>query len=170
MTTRLLKLGGLLAMLAILGKFYAVPAIAQAARAALVQDRDNPARAAFSVLAPVDPIAGAASPAVPAGQRSMTTSIEIHALAGPSLNCGVEMLAPGHHAFYNLSPIPAFFTASESNIKPASEQYSGTFPFQIALDPGQSIQTNLACEDASGAVQKFSGAEVSFSGYLISIP
>jgi hypothetical protein len=166
----LLTLAGALALLAVLGKFYAVPALAQAARAALVQDRDNPARAAFSTLVPIDPTAGAASPAVPTGQRTITTSIEFHALTAPNLNCGVEVIAPGQHAFYNLNPIPGFLTTSEANLKPATEQYSGTFPFQIALDPGQNIQTNLACEDNSGGIQKFSTAEAAFSGYTISIP
>src|SRR4051794_5555369 len=49
MKNRLLTLAGALALAAVLGKFYAVPALAQV-RAALVQDRDNPARSYYQTL------------------------------------------------------------------------------------------------------------------------
>ena len=43
MRDRTLQLAGILAMLAVIGKYYAVPVLAQV-RAALVQNRDEPAR------------------------------------------------------------------------------------------------------------------------------
>ena len=42
MKSNLLTLAGTLALVAVLGKFYAIPAVAQVTRAALVQDRDSP--------------------------------------------------------------------------------------------------------------------------------
>lgn len=53
MKNRLLTLAGALALLAVLGKFYAQPVMAQV-RAALVQDVDQPARAPFQAVVPVN--------------------------------------------------------------------------------------------------------------------
>ncbi len=53
MKNRLLTLAGALALVAVLGKFYAQPVMAQV-RAALVQDVDQPARAPFQAVVPVN--------------------------------------------------------------------------------------------------------------------
>jgi len=53
MKNKLLTLAGALALLAVLGKFYAPPVLAQV-RAALVQDVDQPARAPFQVTVPIN--------------------------------------------------------------------------------------------------------------------
>src|SRR5258706_15121720 len=47
MKNRILTLAGILALVAVLGKFYAVPAIAQAVRAAVVKNIDEPGRSPF---------------------------------------------------------------------------------------------------------------------------
>jgi len=79
MKNRLLTLAGALALAAVLGKFYAVPALAQVARAALVQDRDSMARNYYQTYnlncgyAPGICITDL--PVVPAGKRLIITHI-----------------------------------------------------------------------------------------------
>jgi hypothetical protein len=72
MKNRTLQLAGVLALIAVVGKFYAVPAIAQV-RAALVQNRDEPARNFYSVESfcqtPTFNYCEVDFPAVPAGKR-----------------------------------------------------------------------------------------------------
>lgn len=53
MKNKLLTFAGALALLGVLGKFYAPPLMAQV-RAALVQDVDQPARAPFQVTVPIN--------------------------------------------------------------------------------------------------------------------
>jgi hypothetical protein len=166
MKSKLLTVAGALALMAVLGKFYAVPAIAQAVRAALVQDRDNPARQPFSAIVPgVNGISS--TPAVAAGTRLIVNNIYFNLQAGTGLSCGVEVNAPGHHSFYNLDPRPASLSIS-------GEMYSAAQSFQIALDPGQIIQASLTCAGpdtgSGGSSPKISSTEVSFTGYSIGIP
>jgi len=166
MKSKLLSLAGALALLAVLGRFYAVPAIAQAVRAALVQDRDNPARQPFSTIVPG--VSGISStPAVAAGTRLIVTNMYFNLQAGVGLPCGVEVNAPGHHSFYDLNP-------RASSLSVTGEMYSADRPFQIALDPGQIIQASLTCAGpdagSGGSSPKISSTEVSFTGYSIGIP
>jgi hypothetical protein len=51
MKSRLLTLAGTLALLLVVGKFYAIPAVAQAVRAALVKNADEPGRMPYTSLA-----------------------------------------------------------------------------------------------------------------------
>ncbi len=165
---RLLMFAGALALTAVLGKFYAVPAIAQAARAALVQDRDNPARQPYTALVPT--VNGtASSPAVPAGTRLIVTHMYFDYEGVSGLSCGAEVLAPGHHSFYALTDPAAFLTNG------GVQTYAADHAFQIALDPGQSIQVNVTCntpaESGGGGSGKIvPSSEVSFAGYMIGIP
>jgi hypothetical protein len=165
---RFLTFAWALALIAVLGKFYAIPAIAQAARAALVQDRDNPARQPFSALVPT--VNGTAlSPAVPSGMRLIVTDMYFDYQGVPGLSCGAEVLAPGHQSFYALTDSPVFLTVG------GVQTYAADHAFQIALDPGQSIQVNLACnipaESGGGGQGKIVPySEVSFAGYMIGIP
>lgn len=166
MKNKLLTLAGALALLVVLGKFYAAPAIAQAVRAALVQDRDNPARQPFSAI--VSGVNGiSSSPAVTAGTRLIVTNMYFNLQAGAGLSCGVEINAPGHHSFYNLDPRPGSLSVT-------GEMYSAAQPFQIALDPGQIIQASLTCPSpdpgSGGSLPKITSTEVSFTGYSIGIP
>jgi len=72
MKNRTLQLAGLLALLAVLGKFYAPPLLAQV-RAALVQDRDEPARNFYQssnfCSTPTSGFCIVDFPAVPANKR-----------------------------------------------------------------------------------------------------
>lgn len=165
---RLLTLACALTLAAVLGKFYAMPAIAQAARAALVQDRDNPARQPFSALVPT--VNGTASSlAVPSGMRLIVTDMYFDYQGRPGLSCSAEVLAPGHHSFFALTDSAAFLTSGGVQI------YAADHAFQIALDPGQSIQVNLPCNSPAagggeGAGKIGPSSEVSFAGYMIGIP
>lgn len=51
MRNKLLQLAGALALVAVIGKFYAAPAIAQAVRAAVVKNIDEPGRTPYSDVA-----------------------------------------------------------------------------------------------------------------------
>ncbi len=90
MKNKLLTLVGVLSLLAVLGRFYAVPALAQAARAALVRDIDNPALNFVQINRSISlPVSGVSVNAhqdlqytVPAGHRLM---IDTLAVAGSSL-------------------------------------------------------------------------------------
>lgn len=165
---RLLTLACALTLAAVLGKFYAIPAIAQATRAALVQDRDNPARQPFSALVPTAN-GTASSPAVPSGMRLIVTDMYFDYQGLPGLSCSAEVLAPGHRSFYALADSPAFLTNG------GAKTYAADHAFQIVLDPGQSIQVNLPCNNPAGGGGGSAGkivpsSEVSFSGYMIGIP
>jgi hypothetical protein len=165
MKSKLLAFAGVLALLAVLGKFYAVPALAQAVRAALVQNRDNPARQPFSAL--VGGFDIISSPAVPPGTRLIVTNMYFSVHENPDSFCGAEVIAPGHHSFYALA-------GSQNFPADGGEIFAADHPFQIALDPGQSIQVNLPCYDpdighGEGPVF-FVTSEVSFSGYTIGVP
>lgn len=166
MKSKMFTCAGVLALLAVLGKFYAVPAIAQAARAALVQNRDNPARQPFS--ATVSAVGGVAfSPAVPSGMRLIVTEMYFDAHDSADSSCGAEVIAPGHHSFHALA-------GSQNFPSDGGEIFAADHAFQIALDPGESIQVNLPCYDPDfevGESQVFLvNSEVSFTGYLIAIP
>jgi hypothetical protein len=78
MKNRLLTLAGALALLAILGKYFAVPVMAQI-RAALVQNMDEPGRRPYQVTVTLNPAVDfkADFPAVPAGQRLVVQQIMV---------------------------------------------------------------------------------------------
>lgn len=137
MKNKLLTLAATLAVLVVLGKFYTIPALAQATRAALVQDRDNPARSAFTAKVPVDGDLNAAFPAVPAGKRMIITNMYFNVLANViDAQCAATVTADNsHESYYNLSPISNFITPI----------YAGSAPFDMALDSGQNGRTNLFC-------------------------
>ncbi len=80
MKNKLLTSVGVLAVIGLLGKFYAVPAVAQAVEAALVQYRDSPPRQPFTIRSTLTPSLGTkfqpiTFPAVPAGKRMIVTSV-----------------------------------------------------------------------------------------------
>jgi hypothetical protein len=170
-----LSLAGVLALAAILGKFYALPALAQATRAALVQDRDNPARSAFTVKVPVDGNLNAAFPTVPAGKRMVLTNMYFNVLANViDAQCHATVTADnGHESRYNLLSISSFITPT----------YAGSAPFDMALDTGQRGETGLFCtyqfQNETITVTPFPTAigpatatemDVVYSGYFIDVP
>lgn len=105
MKNKLLSLAGVLALLAVLGKFYAGPAIAQTVRAVLVQDRDSYPRQPFSIA--FNNQQDVTIPAPPAGKRMVITSMscnitatsvpifETYAQSGGRYYFNEYVLAPG---------------------------------------------------------------------------
>jgi hypothetical protein len=74
MKNRLLSLAGSLALVAVIGKYYAVPAIAQTVRAAVVKNIDEKGRIPYQEMSTcLSPVAGiscaVAFPLVPANKR-----------------------------------------------------------------------------------------------------
>jgi hypothetical protein len=81
---RLLTLAGVLALLAVIGKFYAPPVLA--AVAAMVQDIDQPARAPFQATIPININNFTYSTvAIPAGQRLV---IDYISMSGAAISSG----------------------------------------------------------------------------------
>jgi len=79
MKNRLLTLAGALALLAVMGKFYAVPVYAQV-KAALVQNRDEKARNPYQARINVLGTAGASTTTfafVPAGKRLVIEHVSV---------------------------------------------------------------------------------------------
>ncbi len=77
MKNKLLTLASVLVLLAVLGKFYAVPAIAQAVRAALIQNTDEPGRIPYEAESACSGVGYcfADFPAVPANKRLVITRV-----------------------------------------------------------------------------------------------
>lgn len=144
MKNKLLTLAGVLVLLAVLGKFYAGPAIAQTVRAALVQDRDNPARQAFSVTQTVEPMGGAASygyfPAVPAGKRRLINAVYVSIFgSGSSCSVLVGTATPAAGNTFEVI-IPALPVPPDGSLTTGS-----LTPAQIVLDPGDSGYLKATC-------------------------
>jgi len=174
MKTQLLTLAAALALFAVLGKFYAIPALGQAVRAALVQDRDNPARTAFTVKVPVNDITSP-FPTVPPGKRMIITNMYFNVIALVSnAQCQANVFADnGHESHYALAVIPDFRQLT----------LAGSAPFDLALDAGQTGGVSLFCStqiqnshivlttfptDVGAATA--SEMDVVYSGYFIDIP
>ncbi len=159
MKNRLWTAAGVLALLAVTGKFYAIPALAQAARAVLVQDRDNPARQPFSIELDVSGSATANIPLPPAGKRMVITGMSFD-VEQPSAS-SVDALALGtsegrmYHNRFVLDRVPGL------NV------FSGGFTPQWVLDPDASTATILF--DTQGLVSTFQATTI-VTGYYIDIP
>jgi hypothetical protein len=81
MKNKLLTLAGALALMAVLGRFYAKPVMAQV-RAALVQDVDQPARAPFQATVPININNFTFTPVtIPAGKRLVVDFISLSGAA-----------------------------------------------------------------------------------------
>jgi len=175
MKNRLLTMAAALALLAVLGKFYAIPALGQAVRAALVQDRDNPARTAFTVKVPVDENNTSVFPTVPSGKRMIITNMYFNVVAlVNNAVCEISVVADnGHESHYALTPIPNFLTPT----------LAGSAPFDLALDAGQGGETVPFCTSQNQneiiVLTTFPTAfgpatatemNVVYSGYFIDIP
>lgn len=162
MKNRLLTMAGALALLAVVGKFYALPAIAQTVRAALVQDRDSPARQAFTYS--TQPPAGTnplVFPSVPAGKRRIVNGVYVVALTatGCPVNLGITSAAggPGTYTFFASLPGPVVPGLGWSAAYLA--------PAQIVMNAGDSGTVELTC-----AGPPFTGTSLTITGYDIDIP
>jgi len=161
MKNRLITLAGALALVAVLGKFYAVPAFAQV-RAALVQDRDNKARSPFRTNVSCGYAAGVCAtdlPPVPAGKRLVIENISGEAdMQGPSdlyrISFWLKNTAPAAYLEFG----PGKLTPNSLYAHPFNQTVFATF------EAGQIPQLSL---QATGAAFAWDAV---FTGYTIDIP
>jgi hypothetical protein len=168
MKNRLLTFAGALAVLAILGKFYAVPLIAQV-KAAIVQDRDNPARQPFNFFSVAQGaasgnqfVASATLPAVPAGKRRVI--VNFFANVATTGACQIEIVNNSAAA-----PMVALFQAAvivgaNFGPPPGNASAASVTGLQIPVNPGDNFQMVSVCPQS-----QFS-TEFSVIGYDIDIP
>lgn len=162
MRNRLLTLAGGLALLAVIGKFYAGPAIAQTVRAALVQDRDNPARQAFTYEHVMNPpnTNHLGLPTPPPGKRRIINGIYVSmsSFTACSANLSVGSFATGTLA-------GTFSTSFAAPVLPVLGGPVGSLtPVQIVVNSGDLADLSIYCSpDPSQSV-------VSLTGYDIDIP
>ena len=89
MKNRLWTTAGALALLAVLGKYYALPAIAQTVRAAIVKNIDERGRNAYVYNFTCNPTAAGycyatGAPVIPAGTRLVVENINIFGIFAPT--------------------------------------------------------------------------------------
>jgi hypothetical protein len=160
MKNRLLTFAGALALLAVLGKFYAPPLMAQV-RAALVQDVDQPARAPFQYTATVNitNFTYTAIP-IPAGKRLV---IDYVSLEGAAQTTGayvqpiviLSSTVAGNNSLYYMAP-------QQSTV--AAGQYYKSEQVKIYAD---SLSVSPAF---AGYTPTFLIFNVTISGHLITVP
>jgi hypothetical protein len=165
MKNRLLTLAGALALLAVLGSYYAKPLLAQV-RAALVQDRDSPARNVYQVLNScfnvTNPCVIAFS-AVPAGKRLIIQQVSV-LVTLPSTSAGdiadVELRGSGGSTVFQFLPV----VASIGNFG-GQAQYTSNQTVLASYDAGQvpNVDVFVASNDGFSVV-------ASISGFMIDIP
>jgi hypothetical protein len=163
MKNKTLQLAGVLALLAVIGKYYAVPAYAQV-RAALVQDRDNVARNFYQMqLSCTVNTFGYCSidyPAVPAGKRLIITHVSsIESMPAQNTITSIDLRTKG-------SVIGAFMQAlGEPANTVGGSEYTTNDNVLVGFDAGQQpefiVFTNSAANFTTVA---------NISGYMIDIP
>ena len=162
MKNRLWTLAGALALLAVFGKFYAVPLVAQV-RAAIVQDRDSKAR---NIYQSVQNCVNVTNPcqvtfaAVPAGKRLIVEQVSA-LVTLPTVAAGtisdIELRGASVFQFLPIVAAPGNFGGQV--------QYTTNQTVLAAYDAGQVPLVDTFV--ASGAT--FS-VVASISGYMIDIP
>jgi len=158
MKNRLLTFAGALALLAVLGKFYAPPLMAQV-RAALVQDVDQPARAPFQVTVPININNFTFTPvSIPAGKRLV---IDYISMSGAAQTAGTD-----------LQPIiilSSSVAGGSTNLYYIAPQQSGTVPGQYYHTEQATIYADtLNVSPAfAGFTPSFMAFNVVISGHLI---
>ena len=162
MKNRLLTFAGILAILAVIGKFYAVPVIAQV-RAAIVQDRDSQARNFYQVVVSNGPCTGTcvvSFPVVPAGKRlivQQVSTLVTFSSAGAGAPADIELRGGSVFQFLPITPAPANFGSQT--------QYLAHAGVLAAYDSGQNPSVDAFVPSASAY-----SALASISGYMIDIP
>jgi hypothetical protein len=161
MKNRLITLAGALALVAVLGKFYAVPAFAQV-RAALVQDRDNKARNSYRTNVSCGYAAGLCAtdlPPVPAGKRLVIEHISGEAdMQGPSDLYRITFVLKNLSTAAYLEFGPPKLTPNNLYAHPFNQTVFATF------DAGQIPQLSV---QATGAPFAWDAV---LTGYMIDIP
>jgi len=157
MKNKLLTLAAALLLLAVVGKFYAQPVMAQV-RAALVQDVDQPARAPFQATVPINiNNFNYTSVPIPAGKRLV---IDYVSMSGAAQTSGsyvqpiiiLSSSVAGSNALYYLGPNPS---------ATAPGQYYMAQPMTVYAD---SLQVGPAF---AGYTPTFLAFNVVISGHLI---
>jgi hypothetical protein len=161
MKNRLLTFAGALALLAVLGKFYAPPLMAQV-KAAMVQDVDQPARQPFQATVPININNFTYTPVtIPTGKRLVVDYI---AMSGAAQTSGAD-----------IQPIILLSSSVAGN--PSALYYIA--PQQSGTVPGQYYHTEQATifADSLSVSPAFAGYSPTFmafnvviSGHLISVP
>ena len=131
MKNRLLTLAGALALTAVIGKFYAVPVLAQV-RAALVKNIDEKGRSPYQadsscIPAPMNTSCGALFPAVPAGKRLVIEYVNADTPSGSA----AALVNTSTNADY---PLPTFLRFNPS--------YGISAPVLIYVEAGQQVKLN----------------------------
>ena len=162
---KLLTVVGALAVLAILGAFYAKPLLAQV-RAALVQDIDNPARHPWYVaLHEVSADGLYTSYTVPAGMRvvvEFASQLIVTAETGAMPNGVVQS------TLYVPGPSPATILQEHSIVTQLNgfTQGGSQTPMKMYLDPGTTLYAVV-----SGCVCNFPVImDTYLSGYYVTLP
>ena len=161
MKNRLLTFAGALALLAVLGKFYAPPLMAQV-RAALVQDVDQPARAPFQLTVPVNINNFNFTPVtIPTGQRLV---IDYVSMSGAAQTAG-SYVQP-------IVILSSSVAGGSSNLYYIAPEQSGTVPGQYYHTEKATIYADsLSVSPAfAGFTPSFMSFNVVISGHLISNP
>jgi hypothetical protein len=163
MKNKLLTLAGALALVAVLGKFYAVPVLAQV-RAALVQDRDSKARSYYQTsnlsCGYAVSICSIDLPVVPAGKRLIIEHISGEAdTSGANDLYRASLWAKNQWPAAYLEFGPANLTPNNLYARPFNQVVLATF--EAGQTPQLSLQTSGTGAFAWQAV---------ISGYIIDIP
>ena len=161
MKNKLLTFAGTLAVIAVLGHFYAKPLLAQV-RAALVQDVDQPARAPFQARVDVSLGSGglgSGQVTIPAGQRLVVDFIGVHGIVQASGGIQPDLIL---NSFVGGGPIISYDFAPQQ-----SSTVGGRFDLsQPATIYADSLNVDLAYA-SGGAVPSSMIFEVQISGHLI---
>jgi hypothetical protein len=151
---------GALALLAVLGKFYATPLMAQV-RATIVQDVDQPARAPFQVTIPINiSNFNYTNVPIPAGKRLV---IDYVALDGAAQTTGsyvqpiiiVSSTVAGNSSLYYLAPQPSSTTPGQYYHTEQTTIYADS----LALSPAY-----------AGFTPYFMSFNAVISGHLVTVP
>ena len=168
MRNRIWTLAAVLALLAVLAKFYAKPLWAQV-RAALVENVDEPGRNPYLSTATIPNICAGNTgcnllfDAVPAGKRLVVTSVtgNIYPLT-PGIVYSLRLIVPAAGGSVQEISIPAFLEAGtvlSSNIVGVNAQFNAFYEPGVA--PLLEISTTTSF---------FGGGTLTISGYLVSLP
>ncbi len=152
MKSRLVTVAAGLVLLAVAGKFVAVPAIAQAVRAALVRDIDNPARNAVQFQ--LYGYYGSTDYIVPAGKTLVIEDVEFETPYSSAGTFGIVTTLNGTQVIHWFAPTGY----SASGISTGGSWFGGrTTRIYASAGTRVFIQTN-------GSV---STGQLVFSGYLL---
>jgi hypothetical protein len=163
MKNRLLMFAGVLAMVAVLGKFYAIPLYAQA-KAALVQDRDSPGRNFYQEVESCYLVTSPcviAFATVPAGERliiqQVSTLSTMPTATGPA---DVELRGASGSGVFQFIPV----VAAPFNFG-GEFQFTAHAPVLASYDVGQVPNVDVFSPTGSSFT-----VVASISGYTVAIP